>query len=135
SGTEDIAFLYLNDKGRTTVKSHPFEGIVPNLERRWRETYSVAVREELNKLRHSRICPDCNGSRLRPEARHVLLGDEAGEDERRGRAIYEVEALSLRDCLAWFGDLRLSGAKQEIAERIIREIQARLEFLNNVGLN
>ncbi|HLU15735.1 MAG TPA: excinuclease ABC subunit UvrA [Burkholderiaceae bacterium] len=135
SGDEDIAFLYLNEQGRTTVKSHPFEGIIPNLERRWRETDSPAVREELNKLRHARACPDCGGSRLRAEARHVLLGDEPGEAQRRGRAIYEVEAMSLADCLHWFQTLALTGAKRDIADRIIREIQARLQFLNNVGLN
>ena len=135
SGEEEISFLYLNEKGRSTVKSHPFEGIIPNLERRWRETDSSAVREELGKYRHVVVCPECQGSRLRTEARHVLIGSELGENERRGRAIYEVEALSLSDCLVWFQKLDLSGAKKEIAERIIREIEARLQFLNNVGLN
>src|SRR5690606_37497475 len=76
SGDESIPCLYINEKGRSTVKKHPFEGVIPNLERRWRETDSSAVREELGKLRHSRICPDCHGSRLRTEARHVLIGDE-----------------------------------------------------------
>ena len=135
SGDEEISFLYLNEKGRSTVKSHPFEGIIPNLERRWRETDSSAVREELGKYRHVVVCPECQGSRLRTEARHVLIGSELGENERRGRAIYEVEALSLSDCLVWFQKLDLSGAKKEIAERIVREIEARLQFLNNVGLN
>lgn len=134
SGEEEIAFLYLNDKGRTTVKSHPFEGIVPNLERRWRETDSTAVREELNKLRHTQVCPDCNGARLRIEARHVLIGNEPGTAERRGLAIYEIEALSLADCLSWFQNLALTGSKKDIADRIVKEIQARLQFLNNVGL-
>ncbi len=92
SGDEEISFLYLNEKGRTTIKKHPFEGIIPNLERRWRETDSSAVREELGKYRHTKVCPDCEGSRLRPEARHVLIGDEPGAAERRGRAIFEVEA-------------------------------------------
>jgi excinuclease ABC subunit A len=135
SGDENIAFLYLNEKGRSTVKRHPFEGVIPNLERRWRETDSSAVREELSKYRHTRICPDCLGSRLRSEARNVLIGDEPGEAQRRGRAIYEVEALPLAACLTWFQKLDLSGAKKEIAGRIIREIEARLQFLNNVGLN
>jgi len=139
SGTEDIPFLYLNEKGRSTVKKHPFEGIIPNLERRWRETDSSAVREELGKYRHIKTCPACEGSRLRVEARNVLLGDDERNDakpgERRGRAIYEVEALSLAACLGWFQALELAGAKKEIAERIIREIIARLQFLNNVGLN
>ncbi|HWK71541.1 MAG TPA: excinuclease ABC subunit UvrA [Burkholderiaceae bacterium] len=135
SGDEAIPFLYLNEKGRSTVKKHPFEGIIPNLERRWRETDSSAVREELGKYRHTKTCPDCHGSRLRAEARHVLIGDEPGEAQRRGRAIFEVEALSLSDCLAWFQALALGGAKKEIADRIVREIEARLQFLNNVGLN
>lgn len=135
SGDEEISFLYLNEKGRTTVKKHPFEGIIPNLERRWRETDSSAVREELGKYRHTKVCPACEGSRLRPEARHVLIGNEPGTAQRRGRAIFEVEALSLAACLAWFQDLELTGAKKEIADRIVREIEARLQFLNNVGLN
>ncbi|PLC55811.1 excinuclease ABC subunit A [Pollutimonas nitritireducens] len=135
SGDEEISFLYLNEKGRTTVKKHPFEGVIPNLERRWRETDSSAVREELGKYRHSKVCPACEGSRLRPEARHVLIGNEPGLAERRGRAIFEVEALSLSACLAWFQELELSGAKKEIADRIVREIEARLQFLNNVGLS
>lgn len=135
SGDEEIAFLYLNEQGRTTVKSHTFEGIVPNLERRWRETDSTAVREELNKLRHTQVCPDCKGARLRTEARHVLLGNEPGTGQRRGRAIYDIEALSLADCLTWFQNLSLTGAKKDIADRIVKEIEARLQFLNNVGLN
>ncbi len=135
SGDEEISFLYLNEKGRTTVKKHPFEGIIPNLERRWRETDSSAVREELGKYRHSKVCPACEGSRLRPEARHVLIGNERGAAERRGRAIFEVEALSLSASLLWFQELELSGAKKEIADRIVREIEARLQFLNNVGLS
>ncbi|MDX3895055.1 excinuclease ABC subunit UvrA [Pusillimonas sp.] len=135
SGEEDIAFLYLNEKGRSTVKKHPFEGVIPNLERRWRETDSSAVREELGKFRHTKTCPACEGSRLRVEARNVLIGDEPGAQQRRGRAIYEVEALSLAACLKWFQELELSGAKKEVANRITREIEARLQFLNNVGLN
>ncbi|MBB5216265.1 excinuclease ABC subunit UvrA [Parapusillimonas granuli] len=135
SGDEEIPFLYLNEKGRSSVKKHPFEGVIPNLERRWRETDSSAVREELGKYRHTKVCPDCHGSRLRPEARHVLIGNEVREGERRGCAIYEVESLSLSACLDWFRALELTGARKEIAERIVREIEARLEFLNNVGLS
>ncbi|HCP77463.1 MAG TPA: excinuclease ABC subunit UvrA, partial [Pusillimonas sp.] len=134
SGNEEIPFIYLNEKGRSTVKKHTFEGVIPNLERRWRETDSSVVREELAKCRHTRSCPDCHGSRLRAEARNVLIGNEPGPQERMGRAIYEVEALSLKDCLGWFQQLTLQGAKKEIADRIIREIEARLTFLNNVGL-
>ncbi|MBC7202051.1 MAG: excinuclease ABC subunit UvrA [Pusillimonas sp.] len=134
SGKEEIPFVYLNEKGRSSVKKHTFEGVIPNLERRWRETDSSVVREELAKYRHTRSCPDCNGSRLRAEARNVLIGNEPGPQKRVGRAIYEIEALSLKDCLGWFQQLELHGAKKEIAERIIREIEARLTFLNNVGL-
>ncbi|HLS42744.1 MAG TPA: excinuclease ABC subunit UvrA [Paenalcaligenes sp.] len=129
SGNEEINFLYLNEKGKTTVKRHPFEGVIPNFERRWRETESSAVKEELAKLRRTHSCPSCEGSRLRTEARHVLLG------ENDPQAIFQVEALSLADCLRWFQNLQLSGAKKEIAERIVQEIEARLQFLNDVGLN
>jgi len=141
SGEEEVPFLYINEKGRSTVRKHPFEGVLPNLERRWRETDSSAVREELGKYRQVKVCPDCHGSRLRPEARNVLLGGgprkTAGDrqEDGGGRAIYEIEALSLSACLAWFRNLELTGAKKEIAERIVREIEARLQFLNNVGLN
>ena len=135
SGDEQISFLYLGEKGRTTVKTHTFEGVLPNLERRWRETDSSAVREELSKYRATQVCPDCGGSRLRQEARNVLIGNDPGQGERRGLAIYDVEALALSDCLEWFQQLALSGAKKDIAERIVREIESRLQFLNNVGLN
>ncbi|ANN69184.1 excinuclease ABC subunit UvrA [Bordetella bronchialis] len=136
SGEEEIAFVYLNEKGRSTVKRHVFEGVIPNLERRWKETDSATVREELGKYRNIKVCPACHGSRLRAEARHVLIGTEKRDDsERRGLAIYEVEGMPLSDCLHWFQELALTGAKQEIAQRIVREIEARLSFLNNVGLN
>jgi excinuclease ABC subunit A len=148
SGDIEIPFFYLNEKGRSTVKRHPFEGVIPNLERRWKETDSSAVREELGKYRAVQTCPACQGSRLRPEARHVRIGDEriappaALADsatgrawQERGLAIYEVEAQPLSQCLKWFQDLQLTGARQEIAQRIVREIEARLSFLNNVGLN
>jgi excinuclease ABC subunit A len=148
SGDIEIPFFYLNEKGRSTVKRHPFEGVIPNLERRWKETDSSAVREELGKYRAVQTCPACHGSRLRPEARHVRIGDEriappvALADSATGRAwqehglaIYEVEAQPLSQCLKWFQDLQLTGARQEIAQRIVREIEARLSFLNNVGLN
>jgi excinuclease ABC subunit A len=135
SSEEEISFIYLNEKGRNTVKRHNFEGVIPNLERRWRETDSSTVREELGKYRNIRTCPDCGGSRLCAEARHVLIGSEAGEGQHEGLAIYEVEAMPLSTCLKWFHDLSLSGSKKDIAERIVREIEARLSFLNNVGLN
>ena len=148
SGEVELPFFYLNEKGRSSVKRHPFEGVIPNLERRWKETDSAAVREELGKYRAVQICPDCQGSRLRAEARHVRIGSEiiappkqllgtpeAQQWQEQGLAIYEVEAQPLSQCLKWFQDLRLTGARQEIAQRIVREIEARLSFLNNVGLN
>ena len=138
SGEEEIAFFYINEKGRSSTRRHPFEGVIPNLERRWRETDSAAVREELGKYRAVKTCPECGGSRLRAEARHVRIGDDAPArpvGEERGLAIYEVEAMPLSHCLDWFRALQLQGAKQEIAQRIVREIEARLTFLNNVGLN
>ena len=148
SGEVELPFFYLNEKGRSSVKRHAFEGVIPNLERRWKETDSSAVREELGKYRAVQTCPACQGSRLRAEARHVRIGaeriappavlagtPEAQQWQEQGLAIYEVEAQPLSQCLKWFQDLRLTGARQEIAQRIVREIKARLSFLNNVGLN
>ena len=148
SGEVELPFFYLNEKGRSSVKRHAFEGVIPNLERRWKETDSSAVREELGKYRAVQTCPACQGSRLRAEARHVRIGaeriappkalegtPEALQWQEQGLAIYEVEAQPLSQCLKWFQDLKLTGARQEIAQRIVREIEARLSFLNNVGLN
>ncbi|MDW8470206.1 MAG: excinuclease ABC subunit UvrA [Burkholderiales bacterium] len=125
SGGEPIAFRYPAARGRTELRRHPFEGVIPNLERRWRETDSVAVREELARYRSVRTCPECDGARLRREARHVRLA---------GRAIYEVSRLPLAEALAFFRTLALEGARAQIAGRIVREIAARLEFLVDVGL-
>jgi excinuclease ABC subunit A len=124
--TERIAFSYLNERGRTVVKEHAFEGILPNLERRYKETDSLAVREELAKYLASKACPACGGTRLRREARHVKVAD---------KAIYEVSGIPLKEGLEFFRKLRLAGAKQSIAEKIVNEIAARLAFLNNVGLD
>jgi excinuclease ABC subunit A len=126
SGKEKIAFHYLSERGRTTVKEHAFEGVVPNLERRYRETDSVVVREELAKLVNRRACPDCGGARLRREARHVKVAD---------RTLHEVSSLPLKNTLEFFRTLQLPGAKGQVAERIVREIANRLEFLVNVGLD
>ncbi len=123
---EKIPFSYLSERGRTVVKEHPFEGILPSLERRYKETDSLVVREELAKYLNNRACPACEGTRLRPEARHVKVGD---------RAIYEVSGLPLKQAVEFFRRLGLSGAKQTIAEKIVSEIVARLNFLNNVGLD
>ena len=135
SGEQDIEFTYTADgargKTRTVKRRHPFEGILPNFERRLRETDSVAVREELARYQSARPCPQCHGTRLRREARHVVLQHDGGE---RGRAIFEVERATLADALAYFDGLRLQGNKAEIAAKIVREIRSRLRFLNDVGL-
>ncbi|WP_048438079.1 excinuclease ABC subunit UvrA [Caenimonas sp. SL110] len=134
SGEEEIRFSYVMDSGnfagKKVAKKHPFEGIVPNMARRYRETDSVAVREELARYRSMQPCPDCNGTRLRSEARHVKIGE--GE---QARAIYQVSHATLRDSLAYFTGLKLHGAKADIAEKVVREIGLRLKFLNDVGLN
>ncbi|MBN3812826.1 excinuclease ABC subunit UvrA [Paraburkholderia sp. Ac-20347] len=130
SGKQEIPFSYINERGRTSVREHVFEGIIPNLERRYRETDSAAVREELAKYQNNQACPHCEGTRLRREARFVRIG--AGED---ARAIYEVSGWPLRDTLGYFQTLRLEGAKGEIADKVVKEIVARLMFLNNVGLD
>ncbi len=130
SGKQVIPFSYINERGRTTIREHAFEGIIPSLERRYKETDSAAVREELAKYQNNQACPACEGTRLRTEARNVKLG--TGE---QARAIFEVSGWPLRDTLGYFQTLRLEGAKGEIADRVVKEIVARLTFLNNVGLD
>jgi excinuclease ABC subunit A len=125
SGKDKIAFHYLSERGRTAVKEHVFEGVIPNHERRYRETDSLAVREELAKLRNFRACPECGGTRLRREARHVRVLE---------KTLFEVSRWPLRQTLEFFRNLRLPGAKGQVAERVVREIASRLEFLVNVGL-
>ncbi|HUN90612.1 MAG TPA: excinuclease ABC subunit UvrA [Burkholderiaceae bacterium] len=130
TGTEAVAFPYTGAKGRQVVRRHPFEGILPACERRWRETDSAAVREELAKLRQLRACPECDGTRLRREARFVFVGDGASR-----KAIYELERMTLAQSAGYFGSLALDGARRQIGERILREIASRLRFLNDVGLD
>ncbi len=130
SGKQTIPFTYMNERGRPTVRDHAFEGIIPNLERRYRETDSAAVREELAKYQNNQPCPVCLGTRLRTEARCVKIGD--GEN---ARPIYEISNQPMRDALGYFLTLRLEGSKHEIADKVIKEITARLSFLNNVGLD
>ena len=125
SGKEKIPFQYLTGRGRAQVREHAFEGVIPNLERRYRETDSVVVREELSKYRNTQPCPDCGGARLRREARHVRIG---------GRALHEIGQLPLGEALAFFRQLTLEGARGQIAGRIVREIAGRVEFLVDVGL-
>ncbi len=130
SGKQTIPFTYINERGRTVVREHTFEGVVNNLQRRYRETDSIAVKEELAKFINEKACPECEGTRLRVEARNVKVGTGA-----QRRSIYEVAATPLRDTLSFFQQLKLKGAKKEIADRIIKEIVSRLQFLNNVGLD
>lgn len=130
SGKQKIPFTYVNEKGRTVIREHEFEGVVNNLQRRYRETDSMAVKEELAKFINEKGCPSCDGARLRVEARNVLVGNGAQK-----RAIYEVAATPLRQTLDFFETLTLVGAKKEIADRIVKEIVSRLKFLNNVGLD
>jgi excinuclease ABC subunit A len=123
-------------RSRSIKRKHPFEGIIPSFERRLRETDSVAVREELSRYQAARPCPQCHGTRLRREARHVFLqhAEGPGADHPR-QAIFEVEHATLAAALAYFDTLKLLGAKAEIADKIVREIRSRLRFLNDVGLN
>ncbi|HLR18149.1 MAG TPA: excinuclease ABC subunit UvrA [Alcanivoracaceae bacterium] len=123
---EKVAFRYLNDKGEIAVRHHPFEGVLPNMERRYRETESEAVREDLAKYLSHSTCPSCSGSRLKESARHVFIDD---------RSLPELVELPIGDAFAYFSALVLPGHKGEIAEKILKEIRDRLEFLVNVGLN
>ncbi|MCA6215184.1 excinuclease ABC subunit UvrA [Ideonella sp. B7] len=136
SGEDEIAFTYEAEgrggKKRSVKREHPFEGVIPNFERRFRETDSVAVREDLARYQSAKPCQHCGGARLRREARNVFLPGTAAE---RGQPIYEVEHMTLAEALAWFERLTLEGAKAEIADKVVREIRSRLTFLNDVGLN
>lgn len=123
---EPIEFSYVNDRGDTFQRTHPFEGILPNMERRYRETQSQGVREELTKFISTQPCPSCDGSRLRESARHVFI------DQRN---LTDITALPIADTLEYFLQLRLTGARGEVADKIIKEIRDRLEFLVDVGLN
>jgi excinuclease ABC subunit A len=125
SADEQIDFKYLDGKGGTVSRKHSFEGIVKNLERRYNETESVAVREELAKYRSSRACPECQGTRLNRAARNVFVD---------GKTVPEISALSVARALDFFGQLKLSGWRGEIAVKIVKEIGDRLGFLGNVGL-
>ena len=141
SGEEEIKFSYAMDsggargdssvaQGKKLTKKHPFEGIVPNMARRYRETDSALVREDLSRYRSTQHCPVCDGSRLRREARHVKIGE--GD---QARAIFEISRSTLRESYAYFQTLTMHGAKGDIAAKVVREIGLRLKFLNDVGLN
>ncbi len=126
SGKEKITFTYLGEQGKAHQQTHTFEGIIPSLERRYRETESQTVRDELAKFINARVCPECEGTRLRREARHVTVN---------GETIFAISAWPLRQARKFFDEMQLEGHKQAIAERIVKEISSRLQFLNNVGLD
>ncbi len=126
SGKVSVPFQYLNERGKLVAKEHPFEGIIPNLERRYKETDSQAMREELSKYISNQTCPTCGGSRLRKEARHVQIG---------GKTLHEINRLPLREARDFFEALQLTGQKAQVAEKILKEITSRISFLINVGLD
>lgn len=125
TGEDDVKFVYVNSRGDRMTKEHPFEGVLPNLERRYRETDSQMVREELAKYLSVQPCPVCEGSRLRREARNVFIGD---------KTIHACTSLPIEDAYKYFSGLTLDGHRGEIAEKIVKEIRQRLQFLVNVGL-
>lgn len=126
SGRTEVEFKYINDRGDIRVKRHPFEGILNTLERRYRDTESNAVREDLAKYISTKTCSSCDGSRLRLEARNVFIGDTT---------LPEIVELSIAEALEFFAGLTLSGQRAQIADKVMKEINDRLQFLVNVGLN
>jgi excinuclease ABC subunit A len=125
SGKEEIAFNYINDKGDIYKRTHAFEGVVPNMNRRYKDTESQMVRDELSKYLSVQSCPKCSGTRLGEAARHV---------EIEGRNLPSITQLSVMNCIDYFQQLSLSGSKAEIADKILKEIHLRLKFLADVGL-
>ncbi|CDG90532.1 excinuclease ABC subunit UvrA [Xenorhabdus bovienii] len=126
SDKESIEFKYTNDRGDTTVRHHPFEGVLHNMERRYKETESTAVREELAKYISNRSCISCDGTRLRKEARYVFI---------ESTTLPQISEFSIGHAMAFFQNIKLSGQRAQIAEKILKEIRDRLKFLVNVGLN
>ena len=126
SGRDKIRFTYPGERGRAHTREHVFEGIIPTLERRYKETDSAVVREELAKYLNNAACPECGGTRFRREARYVFVG---------GQPIYAISRMPLSAARGFFAGLQLSGAKGAVAEKIVAEIMNRLQFLNNVGLD
>jgi excinuclease ABC subunit A len=125
AGDEKIEFKYTDAKGNTSKRSHRWEGVIPNLERRYRETESQAVREELAKYLSQQPCPDCNGSRLNRAARHVFVA---------GRSLPEITRMPVSEALAFCNELTIEGWRGEIAQKIVKETGDRLRFLCDVGL-
>jgi excinuclease ABC subunit A len=130
SGREELPFAYLGETGRMTARTHAFEGIVVNLGRRYKETDSQAVREELARLISNQTCPACQGSRLREEARNVRIGSHTS-----ARTLHEVNRQPLTEARDYFLGLQLPGNKAQVAEKVLKEIVSRLQFLINVGLD
>ncbi len=126
SGKEEIDFIYVNDRGFSVSRRHKFEGILPNMERRYHDSDSNSVREELAKYISTKACPSCEGTRLKKEARHVFIEE---------RNLPSITSMPVGDALLYFNDLNLSGRRGEIASKILQEIRARLGFLVDVGLN
>lgn len=126
SGKEEINFQYVNDRGFSVTRQHPFEGIIPNMERRYRDSDSMSVREDLAKYLSTKACPACHGTRLRKDARHVFVED---------RNLPSITSMPVGDALVYFETLNLPGRRGEIASKILQEIRARLGFLVDVGLN
>lgn len=126
SGKETIEFSYVNDRGDKALRRHPFEGVLKNMERRYKETESTAVREELAKYISNRPCADCHGTRLRREARYVFVEQTT---------LPQISEMSIGHALTFFEGLQLSGQRARIAEKVLKEIRDRLKFLVNVGLN
>ena len=126
SNGDVIDFSYVNDRGDVYQRSHAFEGVIPNLERRYRDTESNSVREELSKLLSTTKCPECNGTRLKKDARNVFINE---------RTLPEITEMPVGESHEYFKKLKFSGAKQEIAEKILKELEDRFRFLVDVGLN
>ena len=126
SDNELISFKYINDKGNTYIREIPFEGIIPNMERRYRETESNMVREDLSKFLSSQACPDCAGTRLRKDARFVFV---------QGISLPQITEMTVTKAVEYFAGLQLSGKRATIADKVLKELQERLKFLEDVGLN
>ena len=126
SDGEVVDFVYVNDRGDTRTRSYAFEGVLPNMERRYHETDSTVVREELAKYLSSQPCPDCGGTRLRRDARHVLI---------QGINLPSITEMTVTQALEYFNYLKLTGNRAKIAEKVLKELQNRLKFLVDVGLN
>ena len=126
SDGEVVDFVYVNDRGDTRTRSYAFEGVLPNMERRYHETDSTVVREELAKYLSSQPCPDCGGTRLRRDARHVLI---------QGINLPSITEMTVTQALEYFNNLKLTGKRAKIAEKVLKELQNRLKFLVDVGLN